>query len=87
MRYCMECGSEAKNDTRECSRCYHRVDEFYTRTLSDRKKKHTNILKSRESFISGDYGNSVRLLSEIAMKEPKNINILLLRFQRNVAKC
>ena len=76
MRYCMECGSEAKNDTRECSRCYHRVDEFYTRTLSDRKKKHTNILKSRESFISGDYGNSVRLLSEIAMKEPKNINIL-----------
>ena len=76
MKYCMECGSEAKNDTRECSRCYHRVDEFYTRTLSNRKKKHTNILMARESYLSGDHGNSVRLLSEIAMKEPKNINIL-----------
>jgi len=52
------------------------VDEFYTKTLSDRKKKHMNILKARESFLSEDYGNSVRLLSEIAMKEPKNINIL-----------
>jgi len=76
MKHCMECGSETKNDARECSRCYHRTDEFYTRSLSERKNKHKNILKARESYISSDYGNSVRLLSEIAMKEPKNINIL-----------
>lgn len=75
MRFCLQCGSEIGNAVQACTGCNSRIDEYYTRPLSD-KTKRKNILKARSSYCKGDYGGSVRLLSEIGIKEPKNINIL-----------
>jgi len=75
MRFCAECGSKIGNAIQACTGCDSRIDEYYTRPLSD-KTKRKNILKARSSYCKGDYGASVRLLSEIGIKEPKNINIL-----------
>ena len=76
MKFCIQCGSNTDNDVQQCSRCYTNVDKYYSGSLSDVKAKRGNILTARDSFIQGDYSSSVRLLSEIAIKEPKNINIL-----------
>lgn len=76
MKFCMQCGTNLNNNVQQCSECDTKIDKFYARSLSGVKGKRNNILKARESYLQGDYSNSVRLLSEIAIREPKNINIL-----------
>ena len=76
MRYCMQCGNRMGGMNINCPGCNARTDEFYARPLRNQDVKRENIMLAREHFLSEDYGAAVGLLSEIGIKEPKNINIL-----------
>ncbi len=76
MTYCMQCGNQMDGGRITCPGCNSKADEFYARPLRDLDSKRENIMKARKQYIRGEYADAVSLLSDIGIKEPKNINIL-----------